>query len=153
MFSPTKPKSEEYIDEVRHAKKFYRIEKKIKKENDRLEKANAAGVTRQEIMGASRPFGLVLIEMNRFKKSATLGSSYSSGRSLALSSILSGSDPNESLGELDKSFLSENSKGCSAKSLFERSFLKRKASEKSILMNKVRIEEVSSAPLVRSEEV
>ena len=81
-----------------------------------LEKANAAGVSRQEIMGASRRFGLVLIEMNKFKKPATIGRSYSSGRSLALSSILSGSDPNESLSELDKSFLGEDGKGFSAKS-------------------------------------
>ena len=104
----------------------------MKKESDRGIKSNAAGVSRQEKIGASRPFGLVLIDMNKFKKSATIGGSYSSGHSLALSSILSGSNPNESLGELDKSFLGEDSKGFSAKSLFKRSFVNRKSSEKSI---------------------
>ena len=91
-------------------------------------------------------FGLVLIDMNKFKKSPSLSDSYSSRKSPALSSVLSGSEPNESLGELDKSFSGEDSKGCSAESFPERSFdhvlVNRKQSEKRVSTCKLEKAEV-----------
>ena len=95
MLHPTKPGSEEYQDNVRHYKKLERL---VPKCNGK----QVARVSRTDLLVSSNchksGFKITLVNMNKFKPPSS-----ARGSRDEQDSSLSGSDPNQSLRNLDES--------------------------------------------------